>query len=329
MDCMVCKRLYETPMHQRMSDLPPERCEPGGPAFRYVGVDLFGPFHVKVGRSEMKRYGCLYTCFTTRAIHIEKLDSLQTDAFINGFVRFTARRVYPSKVWSDNCTNLVGARAELARSVRDLDRSLIARETRRCGVEWSFNPPSASHHGGVWERMIRSVRKVLFALVIKSPRMLDDILQTLFCEAESIVNSRPLTKCSDDASDESPLTPNHLLLLQGNPPLSWGAFHDADPYRKHWRHVQHLAKQFWKRWVSEYLVELQRRQKWNFESPNLSVGDLVLIMNENSPRGSWPLGRVQEVRVSRDGLVRSARLKTQFSELTRPITKLVFLEGSM
>ncbi|XP_076036050.1 uncharacterized protein LOC143022003 [Oratosquilla oratoria] len=302
MDCIVCKRLYGAPMNQRMSDLPPERCEPGGPAFRYVGVDLFGPFHVKVGRSEMKRYGCLYTCFTTRAIHIEKLDSLQTDAFINGFVRFTARRGYPSKVWSDNGTNLVGARAELARSVRDLDRSLIVRETRRRDVEWSFNPPSASHHGGVWERMIRSVRKVLFALVIKCPRMIDDVLQTLFCEAESIVNSRPLTKCSDDASDESPLTPNHLLLLQGNSPLSW---------------------------VSEYLVELQRRQKWNSESPNLSVGDLVLIMNENSPRGSWPLGRVQEVRVSRDGLVRSARLKTQLSELTQPITKLVFLEGSL
>ncbi|XP_076037500.1 uncharacterized protein LOC143022959 [Oratosquilla oratoria] len=68
-----------------------------------------------------------------------------------------ARQGYPSKVWSDNGTNLVGARAELARSVRDLDRSLIVRETRRRDVEWSFNPPSASHHGGVWERMIRKL----------------------------------------------------------------------------------------------------------------------------------------------------------------------------
>ncbi|XP_076069968.1 uncharacterized protein LOC143041795 [Oratosquilla oratoria] len=228
MDCMVCKRLYGAPMNQRMSDLPPERCEPGGPAF-----------------------------------------SLQIDAFINGFVRFTARRGYPSKVWSDNGTNLVGARAELARSVRDLDRSLIVRETRRRDVEWSFNPPSASHHGGVWERMIRSVRKVLFASIIKSPRMVDDVLQTLFCEAESIVNSRPLTKCSDDSSDESPLTPNHLLLLQENPPLSWGAFRDADPYRKHWRHVRHLAKQFWKRMTCSqrqfgapfYSLRILRRQQ--------------------------------------------------------------------
>ncbi|XP_076065277.1 uncharacterized protein LOC143039288 [Oratosquilla oratoria] len=159
MDCIVCKRLYGAPMNQRMSDLPPERCETGGAAFRYVGVDLFGPFHVKVGRSEMKRYGL--------------------------------RRGYPSKVWSDKGTNLVGARAELARSVRDLDLSLIVRETRRRDVEWSFNPLSVSHHGGVWERMIRSVHKILFALVIKSPRMVADVLQTLFCEAEIIVNSRP------------------------------------------------------------------------------------------------------------------------------------------
>ncbi|XP_076047314.1 uncharacterized protein LOC143028837 [Oratosquilla oratoria] len=157
MDCIVCKRLYGVPMNKRMSDLPPERCEPGRPAFRYVGVDLFEPFHVKVGRSEMKRYGCLYTCFTTRSIHSEKLDSLRTDAFINSFVRFTARRGYPNKLWSDNGTNILLARAELARSVRNLDRSLIVRETRRLDVEWSFNPLSASHHGGVWERMIRSL----------------------------------------------------------------------------------------------------------------------------------------------------------------------------
>ncbi|XP_076041923.1 uncharacterized protein LOC143025800 [Oratosquilla oratoria] len=180
-----------------------------------------------------------------RAIHIEKLDGLQTDAFIKGFVCFTARRGYPIKVWTDNSTNLVGARAELAHNERDLDLSLIVRETRRRDVEWSFNPPSASHHGGVWERMIRSVRKVLFALVIKSPRMVDDALQTLFCEAESIVNSQPLTKWSDDARDESLLTPNHLLLLKGNSPLFF--FHGTDPYRKHRRHVQHLVKQFWKK----------------------------------------------------------------------------------
>ncbi|XP_076029350.1 uncharacterized protein LOC143018113 [Oratosquilla oratoria] len=264
MYCIVCKRLYGAPMNQRMSDLPHERCEPEGPTFRCIGVDLLGPFYVKIRRSEIKRY---------------------------------AVRGYPNKVWSDNGTNLVGVRTELARNVRDLDRSLIVKETRRRDDEWSFNPPSASHRGGVWERMIRFVRKVLFALVIKSPRMVDDILQTLFCEAERIVNSRPLTKCSGDASDESPLTLNYLLLLQPNSPISWGAFHDANPYRKHWRHVQHLVKQFWKRWVIEYLVELQRRQKWNSEDPNLSVGDLVLVMNENPARGSWPLGRVQEVWV--------------------------------
>ena len=91
-ECVTCKRLYARPMSQKMADLPPERCLPGQPPFAYVGVDLFGPIYVKQGRADVKRYGCLSTCFNSRAVHIEKLDSLETDTFINGFVRFVARR---------------------------------------------------------------------------------------------------------------------------------------------------------------------------------------------------------------------------------------------
>ena len=97
-NCLVCKKLYGVTLNQKIADLPPERCEAGKPPFSYVGVDLFGPFYIKLGRSEVKRYGCLYTCFNTRAIHVEKLDSLETDTFINGFVRFAARSGYPVKV---------------------------------------------------------------------------------------------------------------------------------------------------------------------------------------------------------------------------------------
>ena len=123
-----------------MADLPPERCEARKPSFSYVGVDLFGPFYVKLGRSEVKCYGCLYTCFNTRAIHVEKLDSLETDTFINGFVRFTARRGYPIKVWSDNGTNLVGACSESCKSLHQLNREKVVAAARRREVEWIFNP---------------------------------------------------------------------------------------------------------------------------------------------------------------------------------------------
>ena len=103
-------------------------------------------------------------------------------------------------------------------------------------------------------------------------------------------------------------------------------FYDGEAYRRHWKHAQNIVKVFWKRWLREYLPELQKRQKWLGIQSNLKVGDLVLVMDENAPRGSWPLGLIQEVSVGRDGLVRSARLKTVTSVLTRPITKLVSLE---
>ena len=318
--CVACKRLYGSPTMQR--------CEPGQPPFTYVGVDLFGPFYVKVGRSEVKRYGCLFTCFNTRAIHIEVLNSLETDTFINGFLRFVSRRGYPKKVWSDNGTNLVGARTELSKSLRQLDRGKVIRTARQSEIEWTFNPPLASHQGGVWERMIRTIRRIMLSLLVPTVRMTDDILHTTFCEVESIVNSRPLTKNSEDIHDEVPLTPNHLLLLRENAPLPWGVFHDTDVYRKHWRQVQHNATKFWRRWTKEYLVELQKRQKWLKETPNFRIGDLVLILDENTDRGSWPMGLVVETSLGRDGLVRSAKIKTKSSVLVKPITKLVFLEGS-
>ena len=89
------QKTYAQGMVQKMADLPRERCEPGGAPFCFTGVDLFGIFYAKVGRSEVKRYGCLYTCFATRAIHIEVLNNRETYTFINGFVRFVSRRGYP------------------------------------------------------------------------------------------------------------------------------------------------------------------------------------------------------------------------------------------
>lgn len=325
--CVVCKRLYAAPGTQQMADLPPERCQAGLPPFTYVGVDLCGTFYVKVGRANAKRYVCVFTCFTTRAIHMEVLNSLESDAFINGMARFIARRGAPRKMWSDNGTNIVGAQAEMSRSLRQLDRHKVTLAARRRDIEWSFNPPLASHQGGVWERMIRTFRRILVALLSPNDRLNDDILHTVVCEIENLINSRPITKVSDDVSDGEALTPNHLLLIRGNASLPWGTFVAADVYRKHWKHVQYITSQFWRRWIREYLPELQKRPKWLGVVRNVQIGDLVLIMDENAPRGAWPLGLVLETTSGRDGLVRSAKLRTKSTVLVRPITKLVLLEG--
>ena len=74
-----------------MSDLPVERLTVT-PLFTYVGLDLFGPFTVKEGRKERKRYGVIFTCLSCRAVHLEVVNSMDTDCFIQSLRRFIARR---------------------------------------------------------------------------------------------------------------------------------------------------------------------------------------------------------------------------------------------
>ena len=119
-----------------------------------------------------------------------------------------------------------------------------------------------------------------------------------------------------------------MLLFGGNQSLPWGMLHDGDTYRKHWRYFQHIATQLWNRWIKEYLPEWQKSQNWINDVRDIKLCDLVLIINENSPRGSWPMGIVNATSDGRYGHVRSARIMTNTTQLVRPITKMVFLEGS-
>ena len=98
--------------------------------------------------------------------------------------------------------------------------------------------------GGAWERMIGLVKRALKAILLNESRLSDDVLETLFCEVESIVNGRPLTKLSDDVNDWAPITPNHLLLLRNGPVIPPGKFDKSDMYRRRWRYAQHLADVF-------------------------------------------------------------------------------------
>ena len=251
--CVVCKRLYGKPCEQLMADLPKERLESNRPPFTSVGIDVFGPFYVKVGRSEVKRYGCLFTCLNIRAVHIEKLSSLDTDSFLNGFRRFCSRRGHPEVVYSDQGTNFIGGKAELKSSMSELSQKFIDSYAVKHDLVWHFNPPTASHMGGLWERMIGIIKRILLAILPNTVKLTDEILETVFCEAESIVNSRPLTKVSDDPRDCKPLTPNDLLLLRSNNAAPPGKFDKSDMYHRRWRHVQHLANQFWSKWLKLYL----------------------------------------------------------------------------
>ena len=121
--------------------------------------------------------------------------------------------------------------------------------------------------------------------------------------------------------------PNHVLLLLEGPDQPPGQFDKSDIYGRRWRDVQFLSDQRWKRWVREYLPLLQLRRKWLTPERNLQIGDVVLIMGENTPRKNWPMGRVIQTFPGKDGLVRTAQVRTSWSILTRPVAKLCLLEA--
>ena len=324
--CVVCKKLYATPPTQLMSSLPVDRVTPNVRCFELCSCDAFGPFLVKVGRSTVKRYGLIFVCLVVRAVHLEVLASLDSQSFVLAFMRFCSRRSFPTKVYSDNGRNFVGALADLRACWDKFDREMVVKSARRVNVDWVWTTPYASSHNGAWERLIRSVRRVLVTKMPVTPSLSDEMLHSIFCQVENILNSRPLSRLSDDACDLSPLTANHFLIYSENPPLSWGLFQDADRLKKGWKNVQLIVNDLWKVLVKTYLHNLQLREKWQKEKANVKVGDLVLLVDILAPRGRWPLGLIEEVFPGPDGLVRTVKVRTSLTTLLRPINKIVSLE---
>jgi hypothetical protein len=325
-NCTTCRRLRKPCLDQKMADLPSDRLEPT-PPFTCTGVDFFGPFLIKEGRKEIKRYGVIFTCLVSRAIHLETANTLETDSFLNSLQRFISRRGPVQEIRCDNGTNFVGAERQLRDAVKELDQTIIQNRLLHHNIKWKFNPPAASHMGGIWERQIRSVRKVLSSLFRDhGTRLNDECFRTLLCEVEAIINSRPLTTMSNDIDDYEPLTPNHILTLKPSMLPPPGQFQREDIYlRKRWRQVQYLAGLFWTRWKREYLLTLQQRSKWTVPERNLQPGDIVLLKEENVSRFYWPMARVTKSITDSKGVVRSVKLRTQSSELHRPIHKIVLL----
>ena len=309
-----------------MADLPLARAAFGEPPFANCGVDLFGPIVVKQGRKQLKRWAVLFTCLTIRCVHLEVVDSSETDAFINALRRFVNRRGCPSDMYSDNGTNFKGATSELREFVRKIDQKAVTNFATTLKIAWHFNPPKAPHMGGTWERLVRSVKEVMTGLV-KDHVLKDPQLHTLLTEAEYIVNSRPLTHISDDVNDMEALTPNHILLGLHR---SWASIDGTDANditsRRMWKQVQALRAKFWTRWTKEYLPCLTKRACWRKNVPNIALGDLVLVQDEELKRGKWPLARVTKILPGPDDVVRVVEVKTKSGVYTRPVVKLFRLE---
>ncbi|XP_062545514.1 uncharacterized protein LOC134212033 [Armigeres subalbatus] len=324
--CWNCRVRKATPQSPMMAPLPEVRVTGFVRPFTHTGVDYFGPIQVKQGRCLVKRWVALFTCLTVRAIHVELAHNLSTQSCIMAIRRFVARRGSPKSFYSDNGTNFVGASNILAKQIKDINEECAVTFTNSA-TSWEFNPPSAPHMGGSWERMVRSIKTAMSAIANHQHHPSDEVLQTVATEAEAIVNSRPLTYVPLDSAEQEALTPNHFLLFgtRGIVQPATSVTSVGNSLRDSWRLAHYLVDQFWGRWIREYLPTITRRTKWFDPVKPLEVGDLVLVVEENK-RNGWLRGRIVEVTKASDGQVRRAIVQTKNGFLNRPAVKIAPLD---
>ncbi|KAL9975999.1 hypothetical protein ACROYT_G013228 [Oculina patagonica] len=189
--------------------------------------------HARMPWKTEKRYGVLFTCLTTRAVHLEIAHSLDTNSCLMALRRMKVKRGKPANIWSDNGTNFVGAEKELREAVKRLDSEQIGDQLSADGVQWHFNPPSSPHFGGVWERLVQSAKRAL--KVVAGKKCVND---------ETLLMMMSMMK-------------RHFLLGQGNPNVPPDVVNDRDLCSgKRWKHAQVMTQHFWKRWLHEYLPAL-------------------------------------------------------------------------
>ncbi|XP_043063218.1 uncharacterized protein LOC122319690 [Drosophila yakuba] len=273
-----CKLQRARPMPPIMGPHPVDRLDAGGWPFKHTGLDYFAPRLVTVSRHKEKRWVALFTCLTTKAIHLELAHDLSTDSCIIAIRNFVCRRGPVHRLRSDIGKNFVGA----------------DREARRFGdvfemEKFQINPSE----GGVWERMVQCVKRVLrHTLKEVVPR--DHVLESFLIEAENIVNSRPLTHLPVDADQEASLTPNDLLKGVANLPDTPGL--DAE----------------------------LPNEKWCRRTEPIHQGDLVFVCNPALPRRELCKGIVEEVYSGADGVIRRAKVSVNDNGQSRTMMRPVF-----
>ncbi|XP_058822232.1 uncharacterized protein LOC131683878 [Topomyia yanbarensis] len=325
--CYRCTRVDPVPLTQQTGQLPATRITPSRP-FNSTGIDYAGPLYLKPVHKRAaatKVYVCLFVCFCTKAVHIELVGDLSTQAFLSALKRFVSRRGRPAHIYSDNGKNFEGAKNTLEEIQRFLTDEDVYSWSGDEGITWHLNPPKAPHFGGLWEAAVKVAKKQLYRQLGSSRLSFED-LSTVLTQIEGSMNSRPLVPLTEDPSDLACLTPAHFLVgstLHAVPELDIRnlPISRLDHYQK----LQRIHQQFWQHWQAEYLQELQKDNCFSSPNHEIQPGRLVVVMDEQLVPIKWPLARIIAVHPGLDKLIRVVDLRTARGIIRRPITKICLL----
>lgn len=313
--CIICFRLKATSSKQLMGSLPHDRvnvCRP----FQKIGMDFAGPISVKFARVRKpvitKGYVCVFVCFVTKAIHLELASDLKTETFLACLNRFVSRRGLPTDIYSDNASTFRCAKTQLDELYKlqnsDTHQKQVYDFAAQKGINFHFLPCYSPNFAGLAEAGVKSM-KFHLKRVMQTSSLTYEELNTLLCQIEAVLNSRPLMPLSTDKNDFSCITPGHFLI--GAPLNSYPEQENSCLSRlQSWKICNNLKHSFWKEWKNNYLNILQSRPKWTDVHPNIKVGSLVILKDDNVAPLYWPMARVIQVFPGSDNRVRVVEVKT-------------------
>lgn len=328
-ECVVCYRHRMQTGQQLMGTLPSSRITPSN-TFQNIGIDLCGPFTLKLStgrcKTTTKGYVCVFVCMVTRAVHLEVVRDLSSQQFIMALRRFCGRRGDQTHIYSDNGTNFVGANNILQPLIGLINAASQNGELNaQLRLTWHFATPAASHQGGIYEAAVKSMKKH-FVRVIGEQALTYDELDTIVCQIEGCLNSRPLSPLTDDPTDVTALTPGHFII--GRPLVTLvdqPVDHLPQNRLTRWQLIQQFTQRIWQRWQTDVLQGMVNRPKWFAKQRNFQIGDLVVLTDENLPPTRWKLARIINVFPGSDGLIRNVEIRTAERTYRRPITKIGLL----
>jgi hypothetical protein len=253
-----------------------------------------------------------------------------TDNVVNALVRFCALRGTPKSIRTDNAPQFHKADKDVCDWIALVDWTKVVELTgigfcnSNCGIDWYFNPPFAPHFGGVFEIVVKAAKRAMKA-VAEGAELTEEEFRTLVYVCADKLNDRPIG-IRGDVEDLVTLKPNDFLTsCLGNSyfPPDYPEEKQLD-LRERWRYVHMLKGHFCKRFSEEIVPILRPRQKWTNQKENVSVGDVCLEVDENSPRIEWRMVRVTKVFPSSDGFVRKVEIRSSGDRLyDRPISRLI------
>ena len=352
--CITCRKAAAKAGPQLMGQIPSSRLSPNDTFFN-TGIDFAGPYTTRAGYTRkpvwLESALAVFVCFSTKAVHLEVVRDFTTKSLIAALIRFVSRRNMPLNIYSDNGPNLVGAKNKLDQLYKLLEDKNTQNAiqaylfSQRC--TWHTIPQRAPHFGGLWEAAVKAAKYHL-KRVLGRQFLTYDELETVVCQAEACLNSRPYgTVFSHPTDGVQPLTPGHFLTGRALRAYPVPKADDDNPtVLQRWILCQQMGQHFWKRWSQEYLQQMQKAVKWHRQVKNHQVGNLVMLTDGNVYQCQWTMAKVVAVYPGKDGIVRAvdvqvnlaiypkdctskaefaSKIKTRTAVYRRPVHKLAML----